>query len=127
MWRAVPRLSVRLLRAEQLRVALVTPTHPSEEVWGPLIWQGALTAGRGGSEQFLDVKSCTFNSPGVGGLKRGFLMAVMVLHSPETFSAILTLEDPLQRGVGGIALLTLSDTEDALHFLLLFRGLLGGE
>lgn len=80
-----------------------------------------------GSEQFLDVKSCAFNSPGVGGLKRGFLMAVMVLHSPETFSAILTLEDPLQRGVGGIALLTLSDTEDALHFLLLFRGLLGGE
>lgn len=54
-------------------------------------------------------------------------MAVMVQHSPETFSAILTLEDPHQRGVGGIALLTLSDTEDSLHFLLLFRGLLGGE
>ncbi|XP_052014757.1 chordin isoform X1 [Apodemus sylvaticus] len=88
VWRAVPRLSVRLLRAEQLRVALVTPTHPSGEVWGPLIGQGALAA--------------------------------------ETFSAILTLEDPDQRGVGGIALLTLSDTEDSLHFLLLFRGLLGG-
>ncbi|XP_031219341.1 chordin isoform X6 [Mastomys coucha] len=88
VWRAVPRLSVRLLRAEQLRVALVTPTHPSGEVWGPLIWQGALAA--------------------------------------ETFSAILTLEDPQQQGVGGIALLTLSDTEDSLHFLLLFRGLLGG-
>ncbi|XP_021494258.1 chordin isoform X2 [Meriones unguiculatus] len=87
VWRAVPRLSVRLLRAEQLHVALVTPTHPSGEVWGPLIWQGALTA--------------------------------------ETFSAILTLEDPQQRGVGGIALLALSDTEDSLHFLLLFRGLLG--
>ncbi|XP_052596076.1 chordin isoform X4 [Peromyscus californicus insignis] len=87
VWRAVPRLSLRLLRAEQLHVALVTPTHPSGEVWGPLIWQGALAA--------------------------------------ETFSAILTLEGPQHRGVGGIALLTLSDTEDSLHFLLLFRGLLG--
>ncbi|XP_059133334.1 chordin isoform X3 [Peromyscus eremicus] len=87
VWRAVPRLSLRLLRAEQLHVALVTPTHTSGEVWGPLIWQGALAA--------------------------------------ETFSAILTLEGPQHRGVGGIALLTLSDTEDSLHFLLLFRGLLG--
>ncbi|XP_050002411.1 chordin isoform X1 [Alexandromys fortis] len=87
VWRAVPRLSLRLLRAEQLHVALVTATHPSGEVWGPLIWQGALAA--------------------------------------ETFSAILTLEDPQPRGVGSIALLTLSDTEDSLHFLLLFRGLLG--
>lgn len=52
-------------------------------------------------------------------------MPVVVLHSPETFSAILTLEGPAHRGVGGIALLTLSDTEDSLHFLLLFRGLLG--
>ncbi|XP_057594902.1 chordin isoform X3 [Hippopotamus amphibius kiboko] len=86
VWRAVPRLSLRLLRAEQLHVALVTPTHPSGEVWGPLIRHRALAA--------------------------------------ETFSAILTLEGPPQQGIGGIALLTLSDTEDSLHFLLLFRGLL---
>ncbi|KAI4548209.1 hypothetical protein MG293_000539, partial [Ovis ammon polii] len=86
VWRAVPRLSLRLLRAEQLYVALVTPTHPSGEVWGPLIRHRALAA--------------------------------------ETFSAILTLEGPPQPGIGGIALLTLSDTEDSLHFLLLFRGLL---
>ncbi|XP_026353219.2 chordin isoform X2 [Ursus arctos] len=86
VWRAVPRLSLRLLRAEQLHVALVTPTHPSGEVWGPLIRHRALAA--------------------------------------ETFSAILTLEGPPQPGIGGIALLTLSDTEDSLHFLLLFRGLL---
>nr|XP_025863083.1 chordin isoform X2 [Vulpes vulpes] len=86
VWRAVPRLSLRLLRAEQLHVALVTPTHPSGEVWGPLIRHRALAA--------------------------------------ETFSAILTLEGPPQPGMGGIALLTLSDTEDSLHFLLLFRGLL---
>ncbi|XP_066097507.1 chordin isoform X1 [Saccopteryx bilineata] len=86
VWRAVPRLSLRLLRAEQLHVALVTSAHPSGEVWGPLIQHRALAA--------------------------------------ETFSAILTLDDTPQQGVGGIALLTLSDTEDSLHFLLLFRGLL---
>ncbi|XP_017653178.1 chordin isoform X3 [Nannospalax galili] len=86
VWRAVPRLSLRLLRAEQLHVALVTSTYPSGEVWGPLIRHRALAA--------------------------------------ETFSAILTLEGPQQWGVGGITLLTLSDTEDSLHFLLLFRGLL---
>uniref|UniRef100_A0A8C6DFK1 Chordin n=1 Tax=Moschus moschiferus TaxID=68415 RepID=A0A8C6DFK1_MOSMO len=45
VWRAVPRLSLRLLRAEQLYVALVTPTHPSGEVWGPLIRHRALAAG----------------------------------------------------------------------------------
>lgn len=48
----------------------------------------------------------------------------MVLPPPETFSAILTVEDNTQQGIGGITLLTLSDTEDSLHFLLLFRGLL---
>lgn len=48
----------------------------------------------------------------------------MILLPPETFSAILTLEGPPQQGIGGITLLTLSDTEDSLHFLLLFRGLL---
>lgn len=53
-----------------------------------------------------------------------FWWALMVLSPPETFSAILTLEGPPQQGIGGIALLTLSDTEDSLHFLLLFRGLL---
>ncbi|XP_057356677.1 chordin isoform X2 [Manis pentadactyla] len=86
VWRAVPRLSLRLLRAEQLHVALMTPTHPSGEVWGPLLRHRALAA--------------------------------------ETFSAILTLEGHPQQGAGGITLLTLSDTEDSLHFLLLFRGLL---
>ncbi|XP_027632506.1 chordin isoform X6 [Tupaia chinensis] len=87
VWRAVPRLSLRLLRSGQLHVALVTPTHPAGEVWGPLIRHRALAA--------------------------------------ETFSAILTPEGPPQQGVGGIALLALSDTEDSLHFLLLSRGLLG--
>ncbi|XP_004577788.1 chordin [Ochotona princeps] len=86
VWRAVPRLSLRLLRAEQLYVALVTAAHPSGEVWGPLLRHRALAA--------------------------------------ETFSAILTVEGSQQQGVGGVTLLTLSDTEDSLHFLLLFRGLL---
>lgn len=58
-------------------------------------------------------------------------LLLMVLASAETFSAILTVEGSQQQGVGGVTLLTLSDTEDSLHFLLLFRGLLeprnGGE
>ncbi|KAB0401189.1 hypothetical protein E2I00_002981, partial [Balaenoptera physalus] len=87
VWRAVPRLSLRLLRAEQLHVALVTPRMEWAEE-GTFWW------------------------------------ALMVLSPTETFSAILTLEGPPQQGIGGIALLTLSDTEDSLHFLLLFRGLL---
>ncbi|XP_054985067.1 chordin isoform X1 [Sorex araneus] len=86
VWRAVPRLSLRLLRSEQLHVGLVSPTHPSGEVWGPLLRHRALAA--------------------------------------ETFSAILTVEGAPQLGTGGIALLALSDTQDSLHFLLLFRGLL---
>nr|XP_016852979.1 PREDICTED: chordin [Anolis carolinensis] len=42
----------------------------------------------------------------------------------ETFSAILTSVDPTHLGMGGIAMLTLSDTENNLHFVLVTRGLL---
>lgn len=45
VWRAVPRPSLRLLRAEQLYVALVSPMHPAGEVWGPLLRHRALAAG----------------------------------------------------------------------------------
>ena len=48
-------MSLRLLRAEQLHVALVTPTNPSGEVWGPLIRHRALAAGEG-SRWPLDMK-----------------------------------------------------------------------
>ncbi|XP_056468185.1 chordin [Gadus chalcogrammus] len=41
----------------------------------------------------------------------------------ETFSSILTTEEPTQ-GMGGIAMLTLSDTENNLHFILILQGLL---
>lgn len=64
-------------------------------------------------------------SPGVEWAEEDFfLMGSMVHPPPETFSAILTLEGTPHQGTGGITLLTLSDTEDSLHFLLLFRGLL---
>ncbi|OWK05774.1 hypothetical protein Celaphus_00012560 [Cervus elaphus hippelaphus] len=39
------RFSISYRRAEQLYVALVTPAHPSGEVWGPLIRHRALAAG----------------------------------------------------------------------------------
>ncbi|KAJ3590716.1 hypothetical protein NHX12_008665 [Muraenolepis orangiensis] len=41
----------------------------------------------------------------------------------ETFSSTLTSEEPNQ-GMGGIAMLTLSDTENNLHFILILQGLL---
>ncbi|XP_048017310.1 chordin isoform X1 [Megalobrama amblycephala] len=40
----------------------------------------------------------------------------------ETFSAILTSEE-VHSGMGGIAMLTLSDTENNLHFILILQGL----
>ncbi|XP_059711660.1 chordin isoform X3 [Haemorhous mexicanus] len=42
----------------------------------------------------------------------------------ETFGAILTSSNPLHLGAGGMAMLTLSDTENKLHFILMARGLL---
>ncbi|TRY92217.1 hypothetical protein DNTS_023794 [Danionella cerebrum] len=40
----------------------------------------------------------------------------------ETFSAILTSEE-VHSGMGGIAMMTLSDTENNLHFILILQGL----
>uniref|UniRef100_H2ZTV0 Chordin n=1 Tax=Latimeria chalumnae TaxID=7897 RepID=H2ZTV0_LATCH len=42
----------------------------------------------------------------------------------ETFSSVLTSSDPTLPGLGGIAMLTLSDVENNLHFILMFEGLL---
>ncbi|CAI5775985.1 chordin isoform X1 [Podarcis lilfordi] len=42
----------------------------------------------------------------------------------ETFSAILTSVDATHLGMGGIAMLTLSDAENNLHFVLVTKGLL---
>ncbi|XP_029472726.1 chordin [Rhinatrema bivittatum] len=42
----------------------------------------------------------------------------------ETFSALLTPVDAGLSGIGGIAMLALSDTEDSLHFVLMSKGLL---
>lgn len=40
----------------------------------------------------------------------------------ETFSSTLTSENQ-NSGMGGIAMLTLSDTENNLHFILILQGL----
>ncbi|XP_012818431.1 chordin isoform X2 [Xenopus tropicalis] len=45
----------------------------------------------------------------------------------ESFSALLTPEDSDVTGGGGLAMLTLSDVDDNLHFILMLRGLRGGE
>lgn len=41
----------------------------------------------------------------------------------ETFSSTLTSEEE-NSGMGGIAMLTLSDTENNLHFILILQGLI---
>ena len=41
----------------------------------------------------------------------------------ETFSSTLTSEEE-HSGMGGIAMLTLSDTENNLHFVLILQGLI---
>ncbi|XP_019388067.1 PREDICTED: chordin [Crocodylus porosus] len=86
VWWNLHKPSLRLLRAEQLRVSLVTKAQPSGEIRGQIFKHRALFA--------------------------------------ETFSAVLTSVDPTHLGVGGIAMLTLSDTENNLHFLLMAKGLL---
>ncbi|XP_053160350.1 chordin isoform X2 [Hemicordylus capensis] len=86
MWRNVQKSSIRLLKMDQLRVSLVTKSHPAGEVRGKIIKHRALFA--------------------------------------ETFSSILTSVDPAHVGMGGIAMLTLSDTENNLHFVLVTKGLL---
>ncbi|XP_041419135.1 chordin-like [Xenopus laevis] len=45
----------------------------------------------------------------------------------ETFSALLTPEDSDVTGGGGLAMFTLSDVDDNLNFILMLRGLRGGE
>uniref|UniRef100_A0ABM5G3Y7 Chordin n=2 Tax=Pogona vitticeps TaxID=103695 RepID=A0ABM5G3Y7_9SAUR len=86
MWRNLQKSSIRLLKVDQLRVSLVTRSHPAGEIQGKIMKHRALFA--------------------------------------ETFSALLTSVDPTHPGMGGIAMLTLSDTENNLHFVLVTRGLL---
>ncbi|KFP87395.1 Chordin, partial [Acanthisitta chloris] len=57
------------------------------------------------------------------GEVRGHILKHRALFA-ETFGAILTSSDPSHLGAGGMAMLTLSDTESNLHFILMARGLL---
>ncbi|XP_026545526.1 chordin [Notechis scutatus] len=86
MWRNLQKASIRLLKVDQMRITLITQTHPAGEVHGQIVKHRALFA--------------------------------------ETFSAILTSVDPTHLNMGGIAMLTLSDTENNLHFVLVTKGFL---
>ncbi|XP_029028322.2 chordin isoform X2 [Betta splendens] len=60
------------------------------------------------------------------GSKREELEGKIIKHRAlfaETFSSMMTSERE-NSGMGGIALLTLSDTENNLHFILIFQGLI---
>lgn len=111
MWRTVSKANIQLLRGEQLRVSLVTRAQPSGEVHGHILKHRALFAGKSGSH-----------------VPSRWVPTGMPLTPPlprtETFGAILTSSDPTHLGAGGMAMLTLSDTENNLHFILMARGLL---
>uniref|UniRef100_A0A8C4RV84 Chordin n=1 Tax=Erpetoichthys calabaricus TaxID=27687 RepID=A0A8C4RV84_ERPCA len=85
IWANLQKSHLRLLKSEQIHIALVSSTGQEEEIRGKVIKHRALFA--------------------------------------ETFSSILTSES-MHAGMGGIALLTLSDVENNLHFILIFEGLL---
>ncbi|XP_036393329.1 chordin [Megalops cyprinoides] len=60
------------------------------------------------------------------GSRREEIQGKIIKHRAlfaETFSSTLTSEEE-HSGMGGIAMLTLSDTENNLHFILMFQGLL---
>ncbi|XP_039212448.1 chordin [Crotalus tigris] len=86
MWRNLQKASIRMLKVDQMRITLITQTHPAGQVQGQIVKHRALFA--------------------------------------ETFSAILTSVDPTHLNMGGIAMLTLSDTENNLHFVLVTKGFL---
>lgn len=113
------KANIQLLRAEQLRVSLITRAQPSGEVHGHILKHRALFAGK----IFPPPPQCTSHphTP-----LRGFPLGCSSCSSPctETFGAILTSSDPAHLGAGGMAMLTLSDTENNLHFILMARGLL---
>lgn len=50
-------------------------------------------------------------------------MVMPAFCAAETFSSTLTSEQE-NSGMGGIAMLTLSDTENNLHFILILQGLI---
>ncbi|XP_048838240.1 chordin [Brienomyrus brachyistius] len=65
-------------------------------------------------------------SMATGGSRQDEIQGKVIKHRAlfaETFSSMLTSEEE-HSGMGGIAMLTLSDTENNLHFILLFQGLL---
>lgn len=111
------KANVQLLRGEQLRVSLITRAQPSGEVHGHILKHRALFAGE---FSFCMPTQCVPTE-----------MPLMPSLPAETFDAILTSSDPMHLGAGGMAMLTLSDTENNLHFILMARGLLepgaGGE
>ncbi|XP_067851344.1 chordin [Heptranchias perlo] len=86
MWRNVHKPYIKLLKSDQLQVALMTQPRPDTGIQGKIVKHRALFA--------------------------------------ETFSSVLTSTDLDRSGLGGIAMLTLSDVENNLHFIIMFAGLL---
>ncbi|XP_032888072.1 chordin [Amblyraja radiata] len=86
IWRNVHKPYMKLLKSDQLHIALIMQPRSDAGIHGRIVKHRALFA--------------------------------------ETFSSVLTSTDPDGTGLGGIAMLTLSDVEDNLHFIIMFKGLL---
>lgn len=63
------------------------------------------------------------NKPRISERMQLFMFIRVCFWSAETFSSTLTSENE-HSGMGGIAMLTLSDTENNLHFILVLQGLI---
>lgn len=112
VWKNLPKSHLRQLEAEQLHVSMTTADNKKEEIQGKIIKHRALFAGA----QFRFISTTAFLMCLDAYVH--FLRFVLT----ETFSAILTSEE-VHSGMGGIAMLTLSDTENNLHFILILQGL----
>ncbi|XP_069753177.1 chordin isoform X2 [Narcine bancroftii] len=89
MWRNVHKPYIKLLKSDQLHVALMTHPQSDADIRGRVVKHRALFA--------------------------------------ETFSSVLTSTNLDRTALGGIAMLTLSDVENNLHFIIIFKGLLKSE
>ncbi|XP_062900926.1 chordin [Mobula hypostoma] len=86
LWRNVHKPFIKLLKSDQLHIALMTQPRSNAGILGKIVKHRALFA--------------------------------------ETFSSVLTSTNTDHSGLGGIAMMTLSDVENNLHFIIMFEGLL---
>lgn len=109
---------MRQLQTEQMRISMSPSMSKRVEVEGKIIKHRALFAGT----FFYMQHAANSGFPECNLAGMPILNMSHVLFA-ETFSSTLTSEEE-NAGMGGIAMLTLSDTENNLHFILIHQGLI---